>query len=359
MAAIARISICTIQIYLRATWTFALIVVSARTTGKLRRTINTWPKLFLHRLRFSFIRYAVLDGNTCHCTNTIEEQEVSQEECDRPCTENHDQICGGSYVQSYYDTDARVAGVPQNVRIVKRSDTSILLQWLAPDQFLSKSLDQYIIRAKVIRKFGANSLPPLPQWMVEKNGANGQTELVNLNPGTTYNLTITSYSTEFGEGGTAWIIGETEIGTPDPPPQPTVVTREPKTMTIEIPFINNNNGPVTAVHVVVIFVDSELSQHFDESLLKNYKEAQEDGTNYYIAAELRNEKRKFVIGNGLSYGDYENHQLPTDRHVHASLGVISTYGNITTKRYALETSHEQHGESPKQIVFRLGIDKSI
>lgn len=108
--------------------------------------------------------------------------------------------------------------------------------------------------------------------------------------GSTYNITVRSYSEEYGEGGVKWIIGETEIGYPDPePPQPIIRSKNGRTLTIEIPPLSNNNGPVTAVHVVVRFVDSELSQQFDEDLLKDFKQASEDGTNYYIAAELANE----------------------------------------------------------------------
>lgn len=49
----------------------------------------------------------------------------------------------------------------------------------------------------------------------------------------------------------------------------------------------------------------------------------------------------------MNYGGYDNVQLPVDRHVHASLGVVSTFRNVTKKRYAIETSHEQHGEKSK------------
>lgn len=99
-----------------------------------------------------------------------------------------------------------------------------------------------------------------------------------------------SYSKEHGEGGVNYIIGETLIGEPDPaPPQPNIRSMDGKTITIEVPSLVNNNGPVSAVQVIVLFVDSELSQQFDESLLKGYKQASEDGTNYYITAELANE----------------------------------------------------------------------
>lgn len=65
--------------------------------------------------------------------------------------------------------------------------------------------------------------------------------------------------------------------------------RNGRTLSIEIPPLVNNNGPVTAVHVVVMFIDTEISQQFDENLLKSYKQATEDGINYYITAELANE----------------------------------------------------------------------
>lgn len=70
------------------------------------------------------------------------------------------------------------------------------------------------------------------------------------------------------------------------PSTPTVLTNNGRTMAIEIPPLVNNNGPITAIQVVVVFLDAELSQQFDENLLKSHSQATEDGTNYYITAEL-------------------------------------------------------------------------
>lgn len=128
----------------------------------------------------SYSRYAVLDGNACLCTNTINESEVNFDECDRNCTEKPNEFCGGAYVQSYYDTDVKVAGPPRNIRIVNQTDSSILIQWSAPEQ--RNDLSQYIIRANLLKKYGPKHLPPLPQWSVDKSD-NLQYELFNLNPG--------------------------------------------------------------------------------------------------------------------------------------------------------------------------------
>lgn len=295
----------------------------------------------------------MLDGNACLCSNTINEQELSADECDRPCSAQASQICGGSYAQSYYDTDIKVAGPPRSVRIINRTDTSITLHWQHFDPHVLQprdtSLSRYVIRVKILRSYSSMARMPLPQWSVEK-GTDTQIELVNLNPGTTYNITVQSMSDEHGEGGTTAIQADTEIGDPDPEPaQPKTVKREGQTLTIEIPPLTNNNGPISSVQVIVVFVDSELSQTFDKNLLKNYKEAQEDGTSYYIAAELLNENRtrQFTIGDGKYYLGYFNAPLVSDRHVHAALGIISKMGEITKSRYALETTHEQHGDGPK------------
>lgn len=58
-----------------------------------------------------------------------------------------------------------------------------------------------------------------------------------------------------------------------------------------------------------------------------------------------------MIGNGLNYGGFDNVPLPPDRHVHASLGIISKVGNATMKRYAFLTSHGQHGDHAVPLII--------
>lgn len=232
----------------------------------------------------------MLDHRICLCTNRIADDEIGADECDFPCDDSPEQMCGGNYAQSYYDTDVRVAGPPRQVEIANRTASSILLRWQHFDPLVLQkddtTLTRYVIRATVLKSLAPIAVPPPPQWRVEKR-SDSQVELVNLHAGTKYNISITSESDDHGEGGTSSVVVETEIGIPDPePPQPKTIKKEGNTLLIEIPELVNNNGPITFVHVVVVFVDSELSQTFDETLLKNVIEAQEDGTNYYIAAEL-------------------------------------------------------------------------
>lgn len=190
--------------------------------------------------------------------------------------------------QSYHDTDVKVAGPPRNLHSINYTDTSITLEWDAPKQQFD-SLNRYKIKAKLLQQFGVSTSAQVHEWTLDNTEHTPQIECVDLQPGATYNITVTSFSDDYGDGGKGWIVAETEIGVPDLAPQPTIISRRGKTLTVEIPPIVNSNGPVTAVHVIVIYVDSGLSQEFDESLLAGYKQAIEDGMSYYITASLSNE----------------------------------------------------------------------
>lgn len=245
---------------------------------------------FIHFVKSKLVflfRYAVLGEDGCSCSNLIPDEELDRSSCNRPCQSNSALSCGGFETQSYYNVDLRVAGPPRNISFTSITESSIVVKWEHPEtNFDSKAITQYIIRAKIFETYANYMLLPPPEWRVEKNDA-PQTELVNLHPGTTYNITITSNSQEYGEGGTAFVLGRTYIAQPDPEPrEPHVISRDKTKLVIEFPPAINNNGPISSILVVVVYIDSELSQTFDPSLLTDYKHSQEDGTSYYITAEL-------------------------------------------------------------------------
>lgn len=284
-----------------------------------------------------YFEIAALSDAHCTCTETIKANELNATECNIKCVGNQEQICGGRSAQSYYQTGVEVAGPARNVRQADRSQTSITLKWDAPEQ--QKFLRDYIVRVNPIKTFAKSLLPG--QWTVPKD--NNQVDLSPLHPGTTYHVEIISNS-EQGEGGVASVTIETEIGVPEPEPQqPTVLSRSDTSLVIEIKPQMNINGPISFYHVIVLYVDNGLIQQFDENLLANFKQAQEDGTNYYITAELeyQDSVRRFTVGDGRYYRGFQNVALPPDSHVHVSIGIISKMGNVTTRRYAA-TSHEQH-----------------
>lgn len=130
---------------------------------------------------FNHCRYAVLDGNACLCTNTINETELKDTECDRPCSENQKEFCGGEYSQSYFDTKIKVPGPPEKIQILQSTENTILIRWTRPEQ--ANSLTRYIIWANLLKKYGTKISQPTPQWTVESIDNTVQYELLNLNPG--------------------------------------------------------------------------------------------------------------------------------------------------------------------------------
>lgn len=222
--------------------------------------------------------------------------------------------------------------------MTNRTATSLTIQWTPVE--LQDLLNQYLVQARVVHSYDDSVLPP-PQWIVQKTES--RIDISNLHPGTTYNITIISDS-HGGMGGSRSNIYSTEIGLPDPEPeQPKVISQTESTRVIEIKPARNRNGPISRYRVIVIFVDSGLVQNFDERLLKSYKLAQEDGTNYYIAAELElgQDSRRFTVGDGRTYMGYENPALPLNAHIHVSIGVVSVQDGITKVRFSA-TTHEQH-----------------
>merc|ERR1719266_1226361 len=93
--------------------------------------------------------------------------------------------------------------------------------------------------------------------------------------------------------------------------------------------------------------------HFSRYSFKDqvfdYNKAKELNLNYWIAAKFpedffgRDSKIvEFTVGDNRTYGGYLNYgPLPSGRDFHVTLGVISTFNNISKVTYATVT-HDQH-----------------
>lgn len=229
-----------------------------------------------------------------------------------------------------------------NVLFKNISENSMSLSWSPPDS--NALLGHYKIRADVLKTYSSRPLNS-PQWTLGREER--AFDLVDLHPGTQYNVTIQSVGEdgESPDGGSISLIEWTEVGVPDQEPEePKVLSKDDTTQIVEIrPVLNNNNGPVSKYQLVVIFVTYGLMQTFDESMLRSYNESQEEGIQYYIAAELDlgNITRNIKIGDGRTYNGYYNAPLPPKSHIHVAVGVISTLNGLTKRRYG-QTSHDQH-----------------
>ncbi|XP_055707479.1 putative inactive tyrosine-protein kinase Wsck [Phlebotomus papatasi] len=287
-----------------------------------------------------FYKYAAIQSTSCGCTNTYPTEKLDPAKCNIRCSKNSAQFCGGDDVESYYETNLQVPGPPKHleVNLSTVKNTSLTVQWNAPES--RNFLVIYAITAKVLHTYATRMLGPI-EWRADSGDT--QQELVDLHPATRYNISVTSLSAT-KEGGSAWVQVETAVGIPSQaPPEPKILARDERTITVEINPVQNENGPVTFYRVVVVFVNYGLIQNFDLTLLKDYRGSREDGTQYYVAAELdlKNMSRLFRVGDGQNYRGYYNAPLPENSHVHIKIGVVSTLSGVTTYRYS-DDSHDQH-----------------
>ncbi|KAJ9584978.1 hypothetical protein L9F63_020683, partial [Diploptera punctata] len=168
-----------------------------------------------------------------------------------------------------------------------------------------------------------------------------KTELLDLQPGTQYNISVAAHSNNKLGVDISDVIW-TQIGEPELPEVPMVISRNKGQIIIRLSPATNNNGPITAYQIVVLYED--CGHPVTVSMLKSFKEAESDGLHCYITAELdpKDLKDEFVVGDGRMYGKYYNPPLSPDSLVHVTLGIVSTLNNVTKVRYA-DVNHEEHG----------------
>lgn len=314
-------------------------LVSLGLLKSLRNILN-----YIHLLLIC--SYAALDDSSCSCTHHLPVEVVVPSDCNRPCSGNPQQYCGGDETESIYDTGLRNPGPITNVEFRNITEDTISLAWTPPESRIL--LDHYIVRAEVLHTYSTRPLIN-PEWTVPKEDR--QFDLVGLQPATKYNVTVTSIGVDGppltdSTRGSISQVQWTRLAEPDnEPAEPEVLSVAETSQIVRVHPVVNNNGPVSKYRLVVIYVTYGLMQTFDESLLRSYNESQEEGTQFYIAAELElgnNKTRNFKIGDGAIHNGYYNAPLPPGKsHIHVAVGVISTLNNETRSRYG-QTSHEQH-----------------
>ncbi|XP_065333783.1 putative inactive tyrosine-protein kinase Wsck isoform X1 [Cloeon dipterum] len=273
------------------------------------------------------------NGDTCYCSSKHEG--TSAGECTTPCARNSSQICGGPNSLSVYATGQLVPGPPE-IKVDQVTDSSILVKWKRP-KAANSLITGYTLSLTYLRGF-SSPLPPM-EW--EYAGNSSRARLASLHPGTEYNLTVSAMS-EAGLGVPAITTVWTQIGDPDEPEVPKVLSQDANSITIEITPARNQNGPISAYQIIVM--DESVPTAFNESTLFAYALAQKESIPYYITAELNPDSldTKFVVGDGKFYGGYYNAPLSAEGHFHISMGVISFKDGVRKSSFAHAT-HEQHG----------------
>jgi len=176
--------------------------------------------------------YAVLASEKCFCANILEPQEQQDEQlCNTRCLANKAQYCGGVGVHSYYSTTLTKQPAPHHLRISNKTENSLTLNWDAYEarKFLlaggaeavlpNQLLDNFLIRAEVLRTYSSLPAFPQPEFMVQKTET--QFELTDLHPATLYNISVRAICQDPQAGqsecGQASIEANTQVGTAEIP----------------------------------------------------------------------------------------------------------------------------------------------
>lgn len=162
------------------------------------------------------------------------------------------------------------------------------------------------------------SFYPLPPTEVEVQGESSNTTvLYGLHPGTKYNITIfatniNSFSNVKANSDQAFTEAWTQIGPPNQPPPPKILSRDDQTMTIEVPEGSSENGPLSYYYIVVVQAGT-IPPTDSDFLYDNYHKADREGTGYYISGKFDvadyPRYKKFVVGDGRMIGGYYNAPL--------------------------------------------------
>jgi hypothetical protein len=76
---------------------------------------------------------------------------------------------------------------------------------------------------------------------------------------------------------------------PEEPEVPRIVKRDKGQIMIQLSPMVNENGPITAYRIVVVYGVGQ--GEFRKDMLKSFHEAQSEGIPYYITAELNTQVR--------------------------------------------------------------------
>ncbi|XP_049953993.1 putative inactive tyrosine-protein kinase Wsck [Schistocerca serialis cubense] len=312
-----------------------------------------------------YYRYAAIkNAEKCSCGSSLEDHGATvKAECNKYCNGNLSQPCGGSKANSVYDTGERVAGPPNTLQVANVSDTMIEVTW-TPPKAANGEINSYTVTAAPNHTYARTT--PVQTILLTYQSSVTSANIIGLHPGTEYQISVSAI-TAAGTGVPKTLTTYTQIGEPNEPDVPEIISRHNGRMNVRLSPAFSENGPISAYRIIVL---EGKNFAFDENLLKSYEEAQKDGSPYYIAAELKPEefRSEFTVGDNKTYGGYYNPPIPELVDTHVSLGVLSTVNDTTRASYARVT-HEQHNgililnvegsvagdDSPSGLVMALSV----
>ena len=165
-----------------------------------------------------------------------------------------------------------------------------------------------------------------------------QVVLCSLAAGTEYNITVAA-ATSKGYGAVATIRTWTEIGIPDKPPKPVVNSTGPDTITILIRPAVLTSGPLSAYFIVVSTPADDRRRRSARRVRRSLPDPVvhiplPGVTVARLAADNVRLARYFVVGDGRTYGGYENSALSADIRYTIYYVVASSVDGQTKMNFA-------------------------
>lgn len=96
-------------------------------------------------------------------------------------------------------------GPPRDLQITNVSSTTVQLTWHEPESYII--ISKYKVKATVLHTYSSFA-PVTPEWMLSNDTF--KTEIISLQPSTTYNITVTAISVD-GAGPPAWNVAQTHL----------------------------------------------------------------------------------------------------------------------------------------------------
>ena len=295
-----------------------------------------------------YFKYAGLqEGHRCFCGGSFGKHGPGQ--CNTLCDQSRNETCGGESSNSVFSTGFKVPGPPASVELVSKTSRSLYVRW-SPPESQNGVITEYSIQVSVNFSYHPD-YKRFPFKSLKFSNLTNTASINDLLPGTLYNVSVSAGSLE-GFGPVAFKMLWTEIGKPNSPEPPKLLKKD-QGLQVKLYPSQEHGGPITAYQVIVI--DETNPTPFSSETLYSHDRAEQEGLTYWIAAELSpnylESNRIFSIGDGRSYGAYQNYgPLSTNHDYHVSLAVVSTLHGVTKRSFA-KVSHQQHKDKNRVVQF--------
>ena len=271
--------------------------------------------------------------------------------------EGEEETCGGESSSSVYRTLVRVPGPPDSLRVSEVTDSSLQLTWLPPLS-TNGGVSEYRILVSIGESTHRARLRAADK-VLEFSSAVTSVRVSDLLAGSQYNVSVRAGNEGGNFGPAASSLVWTEVGRPDVPAPPSVLSwdRERGTIRLRVHTVEDNGGKVKNYQVLV----GEGSLHsVGAADLYGYKKAEAEGLSHWISAQLSPQflaarGGEISLGDGQLYGGFLNYgPLNSEAGYQLAVRVGQSLGGRT--RYSVSEPVSSDTNNQDRIVLRVSGD---